>query len=561
MLKNLKIKYRLSISFAIVMLLAISIAVLAVSGLQNANNELNSFIEHPFTADSAVKMCRIEVNVAARTIREMYVAEDPSSYPKYRAEVEENIAAIKDNIKVFGESYQLNDGLKEKYEAALDNWTSIGNRIMDQIEKGNREAAQKMLLEECAPALDKLVGVAQEISANTVIMQDDALQKSERDTNIISIVVLALLVLALAFSIFIAGAVTKSIVTPVMQVEYAAEQLSKGILHTNIDYTSKDEIGSMAECMRQSMETLSLYIHDIDRCLNTMAEGDFNIAASTPFIGEFTNIEKSFMDFSDKMSDTLVQIDRASEQVSIGSEQVSSGAQGLSQGVTEQAASVEELSSIIAGIAEQISANSRSAQEANRLATRCGDGVVVSNRKMQDMMNAMSEITEKSGQISKIIKTIDDIAFQTNILALNAAVEAARAGTAGKGFAVVADEVRNLAQKSAEAAKNTTALIEGTVRAVNNGTNIADDTAKSLLGVVEDAEKVTTMMLEIANASEEQAVGAQQVSQGIEQISIVVQTNAATAEESAAASEELSGQAQMLQNMVSQFKLKNHSAE
>ena len=283
-------------------------------------------------------------------------------------------------------------------------------------------------------------------------------------------------------------------------------------------------------------------------------KGDFNISATEPFVGDFENIEKSFMKFSKEMSSTLEQINLASEQVASGSEQVSCGAQMLAQGATEQAASIEDLSNIINVISEDIIQNANNAKEANELAQRTGNSIVLSNEKMREMTIAMNDISDKSNEISKIIKTIDDIAFQTNILALNAAVEAARAGSAGKGFAVVADEVRNLAQKSAEAAKDTAVLIAGTVESVENGSKIADDTAKSLLEIVDDATKTVQMMVDITDASEKQA-SSRQHRESISQISSVVQTNSATAEESSAASEELTGQSQLLKDLVSGFKL------
>ncbi|MEG1686870.1 MAG: methyl-accepting chemotaxis protein, partial [Angelakisella sp.] len=443
----------------------------------------------------------------------------------------------------------------------LNNWIDIGYRIIAEAEKGNKEQAGVMLLRECSPALQGLVAIAKEIDASASALQTAALASSKTASSISSIVVIVMLILACAFSVVIAMLVTKSIVTPVKQVENAAEQLSKGILSTEIPYCSKDELGKMAQSMRDSMQTLSSYIHDIDGALSTMARGDFNIAASQPFVGDFENIEKSFMSFSATMSDTLEQINASSDQVSSGSTQVAIGAQALSEGATEQASSIEELSATIAVISEKINANASEAQEANTLSSKAGAGVVYSNDKMQEMIAAMSEISDKSREIGKIIKTIDDIAFQTNILALNAAVEAARAGAAGKGFAVVADEVRNLAQKSAEAAKSTTTLIEGTVVAVNHGTKIADETAQSLLAVVEDARKVTGMIVNIANASKEQAAGAIQISQGVEEISAVVQTNSATSEESAAASEELSSEADMLKSLVSRFKLRSSATK
>ncbi|MEG2143896.1 MAG: methyl-accepting chemotaxis protein [Oscillospiraceae bacterium] len=558
-MKNLKIKYRLGISYGVIVIMALIISIFAMRGLKNANNELKNFIDHPFAADSAIKMCRIETNVAARVIREMSIDTDKSHYPAYKATVDENVAKIAENIKILRKSYEKNDGLCDKYEAALNNWTTIGYKVIAEMENGSMAKADAMILNECSPALNNLVNIAKELTANTDQMQQAALKKSQNDTNLVTIIVMLVLAASVIFSIAIALYVTKSIVRPVMEVEFAAQQLSKGLLDTKISYTAKDEVGSMAESMRSSLKTLGVYIHDIDNALSTMAMGDFNIGTTEPFVGEFENIEASFMSFSEKMSDTLAKIDDVSVEVANSSEIVSTGAQALSQGATEQASSVEELSATIAEMTSQITTNAKTAKNANDISAAAGTGVVKSNEKMTEMIKAMNEISQMSGEISKIIKTIDDIAFQTNILALNAAVEAARAGAAGKGFAVVADEVRNLAGKSAEAAKNTTTLIAGTVSAISNGTKIADETARSLVEIMGDAKRATDMMLIVAKASDAQANGAIQISQGVDAISSVVQTNAATAQESAASSEELSGEAEMLKQLVSQFKLRQSS--
>ncbi|MFZ5974566.1 MAG: methyl-accepting chemotaxis protein, partial [Bacillota bacterium] len=258
------------------------------------------------------------------------------------------------------------------------------------------------------------------------------------------------------------------------------------------------------------------------------------------------------------LNDVLSEINSASDQVACGTLQVSEASQSQSQGATEQASALEELSASITQIAVQTKQNAENARKANELSVAAKEGALDGNRQMQAMLESMREINEASGNIGKIIKVIDDIAFQTNILALNAAVEAARAGAHGKGFAVVAEEVRNLAVKSADAANETTALIEGSIRKAEAGTQIANGTANALAHIVEDVEKAVELVGDIACASEEQAAAIGQVHEGIEQVSQVVQNNASTAEESAAASEELSGQAERLKGLVHQFKLKNN---
>lgn len=275
------------------------------------------------------------------------------------------------------------------------------------------------------------------------------------------------------------------------------------------------------------------------------------------YLGEFASIKASGNKIIGTLNDALSQIHRASNQVASGSEQVSSGAQSLSQGATEQASSIEELAATINELSEQVKQTAQNSSDINVLIEAAGNGVEGSNQQMKEMMSAMTRINESSSEIEKIIKTIEDIAFQTNILALNAAVEAARAGTAGKGFAVVADEVRSLASKSAEAAKDTTVLINHSLEAVAEGNRIARETQISLLNVVEKAQKITVGMAKITEAASMQAEGIAQVTTGVDQISSVVQTNAATAEESAATSQELSSQSSLLKDLVGRFRLKD----
>lgn len=375
---------------------------------------------------------------------------------------------------------------------------------------------------------------------------------------IVSIIITAVVIVV---SVLLSAAMGRKIGEPIRLCAERIKILAQGDLTSSVpQVNSNDETSILAEAAQFTVTGLNNIIGDIDRILSQMADGNFNVHTSKGaeyYVGDYSKILKYIRNINHKLSDTLAQINIASEQVNVGSEQVSSGAQALSQGATEQAASIEELASTITVIAEKTKNAANSAKKASDKTNQAGMEMAEANEKLNELIMAMQQISSSSDETKKIIKTIEDIAFQTNILALNAAVEAARAGEAGKGFAVVADEVRNLAGKSAEAANNTTILIEGTVSAIEHGSSLVNTVADKMNLVSASAGEVAHINEEIAEETTDIANSAAQITIGIEQISSVVQTNSATSEQAAAASEELSGQSTMLKTLVGGFTLRD----
>lgn len=518
-LYNMKISSKLIASFVVVALLAGVVGTIGLVNMSNIDRDYSKLYVNYGISTGDIGDAGIKFNSTRAAIRDVLISKDSEAIETYVKKLEGLDTEIQSSLDKFEKSISTQEvrDIFSELKNNMESYSTLREKVIQMVRTGQRDAATDLFYSEGAPILtsieqgiDKLFDDKR--SGGKQLSEQLTAQTDSTVTTMIATVVIAVIV-ALILGIFI----SRMISNPVRKLIVSAEKIADGDLDVHIENEHRDEVGVLATAFRK---------------------------------------------MADNLNDVMTHIQTASEQVAAGSKQVSEVSISLSQGATEQASSIEQLSASMEEIASQTKQNAENATLASQLAEMTRTNAILGSEQMNEMLKAMDGINTSSESISKIIKVIDEIAFQTNILALNAAVEAARAGQHGKGFAVVAEEVRNLAARSANAAKETTGMIEDSVKKVGNGTKIASETAEALKTIVRDVEKVTNLVGNIATASSEQAVGVNQVNQGIMQVSQVVQGNSATSQEGAAASEELSSQADLLQEQVQRFtlrKVRNYS--
>lgn len=554
-LENMHLKERIDYGYrkVITMMLISGLLSVVIIGVLFAN--MMHYVENVNVADQAVKICRINVNAAARNIREMALNEDTSSYDNYEQTVKRLLSEVDSELQILKKTEVLSDENYEEYATAFSDWGKIGYSIIEEIKNGNDENATDAILNNCTPALNKVVEIAIKLDELT----DEASSETVRNMVVCTVAGFVVIIVCLVFAFTLTRKTSKrvleTILEPLHAIEDVAMELTEGNLHSTLEYHSDDEIGKLAHSMRKSIRILGTYVDDIDRSMKLFSEGNFDVHPEVEWRGDFVGILNSFMAFQASMAGTIKGIQNVSNEVSGAAEQVASSSNDLADGATNQAAVVEELTATVTGVSEQVEKNSQSAKEISVKVDELGNAISESNGKMHEMVDSMHEISEASKEIDKIITTINEIASQTNLLALNASIEAARAGEAGKGFAVVANQVNVLADQSAQAAKESATLIETSVKAVEKGMVIAGQTAAQLEEVAENSKVITTEVTNIAETLETQTTEIKQINEGIEQINDVVQTNSATSEECAAASQEMSSEAESLREMIRKFKV------
>ncbi len=552
-INNLKISAKLLISFFIVAIIAGAVGIFGIVKIVSINNDQTMLYEQ--NTKSIGNLAYISTQFQRTRVNVRDVILDSTNSKKYIDKIQTLYIDISNYMLEYEKGFSSAEEKAEfgNLKELIEEIKPLNDEVINLVSLGRSEQAIKFMNQEIAPIANEIDTQINSLLDLNIELAGKTSANGGADAEKATIIMIILVAMGVILSIVLGIFISRIISNPIKKIALVADRLALGDINITSTIHQKDEIGQLAISMNTMVETIRGQALAVER----IADGDLTVEVDIK--SEEDLLGKKLTQMVQSNNEVLSNIASAAEQVAAGSKQISDSSISLSQGATEQASSVEELTASLEEISSQTRLNAENANQANELAEKAKLNAIQGNSHMKGMLKAMEVINESSSNISKIIKVIDDIAFQTNMLALNAAVEAARAGQHGKGFAVVAEEVKNLAARSANAAKETTEMIESSIKRSDEGTKIAKETAEALNIVVDEIERVSKIVSDINIASNEQAIGIEQINQGIMQVSQVVQTNSATSEESAAASEELSSQASVMNNMIARFKLKNNT--
>jgi methyl-accepting chemotaxis protein len=554
---NLKISAKLILSFIVVAIIAGIVGVVGIVEINEISDLADDMYSRHTVNISQLVTIAEKYQMTRGGLRDLIINQDEEEMNEVIEQINENYEIVLEYVNEFGKLVK-DSRVKTEHEN-LTGWltnefVTYKDKVIQFATANKNDQAYTILSTEGVEINEKISRAIEELTRLKIELSGDASNSNKATANEAAVIMIVLIIIGVIASVLLGIFISNIIGKPVKKLVEAADKLALGDVNVNVEATTRDEIGNLMASFCNMIENIRSQALTTEK----IAAGDLTI--DVPIRSEHDLLGKKLRELVEKNNEVLSSITAASEQVSEGAKQISDSSISLAQGATEQASSIEQLTASIEEISSQIKHNAEYANEANELTEASKREVKQGNEQMKEMLKAMLDINDSSQNISKVIKVIDDISFQTNMLALNAAVEAARAGQHGRGFAVVAEQVRNLAERSANAAKETTDMIESSIRKAEGGTKLASETASALTRILEGAEKVATLVSDIAVSSNEQASGIAQINLGVMQVSQVVQTNSATSEETAAASEELASQAELLKNQVGRFKLKKETA-
>lgn len=558
-MKDLPISKKLFITFGVILGLFVITVVLSVFSLFSTGGNFDKFYEEAYQINIKADELKISIQTVAKNIGYSMMENDVDKTAQYVLTAQENIQILRDGTIYMKENFQGDRSLIDKYDSVMTKVKDDRDKVFELAKNNQNEEAIELYFNNVMPGFIEANGYLEQIGAAATQTAEVNYNSAKAQKNVITVILLVLSVITLGVTVFLASYIIRGITEPIRQIENAARKMAEGSLEVQIAYTSKDEMGSLADSMRSLTGSLRRIINDIGRILTHLGDGDFHVTSECAdlYVGDYVPILLSMRQIRDRLNETMHQILEASNQVAAGAGQMAQSAQGLAEGATEQAGAVEELTATIEDVANMSEQTSVSAKEAYSQIKTSAQKAEDDKKEMEQLILAMERISETSKEIENIITAIEDIASQTNLLSLNASIEAARAGEAGRGFAVVADQIGKLAADSAQSAVNTKELIIKTLDEIEEGSQITNKTSKAFDMVIEEMKTFAEVAKESSEKSVVQFESLNQVKAGIEQISSVVQNNSAAAQETSATSEELSAQADNLENEVSRFKLLN----